>query len=110
MQISQILTIEQACELLNVRPSWIYARTCDGSLRGTGRGRRRARKGNASRQHPCEQLERMPHFKVGKLLRFDRAEILGWFLKMHRGEKPSVTVTDGAQQHIENKTDAIHAN
>lgn len=110
MQISEILTIEQVCELLNVRPSWVYQRTCDGQLRGTGRGRRRSQKGSASRQHSCEQLERMPHFKAGKLLRFDRAEVLEWFLTMHRSEKPSVTVTDGAQQHAENKSDAIHAN
>jgi hypothetical protein len=35
MTISQILTVEQVAELLNVKPSWIYMRTCDGALRGT---------------------------------------------------------------------------
>lgn len=84
MNISQILTIEQAAELLNVRPSWIYARTCDGSLRGTGRGRRSTRKAKtaapvAQRQAPAT----MPHYKCGKLLRFDRDEVLTWFSRMH---------------------------
>jgi len=79
-----ILTIEQVSELLNVKPSWIYQRTCDGSLRGTGRGRRASRSGKAApaqaqRQAPAT----MPHYKCGKLLRFDRDEVMAWFMQMH---------------------------
>ena len=105
MQISQILTISQVAALLNVKPSWIYQRTCDGALRGTGRGRRRARKGIAARQNPCDVLERMPHFKAGRLLRFDREEVLRWFERMHR--IPSVALTDDSQQIAENERDAV---
>lgn len=91
MTISKILTIEQVAELLNVRPSWIYQRTCDGSLRGTGRGRRGKRPGSSARQHPADSVERMPHFKAGRLLRFDRDEVLAWFSKLHRGPESSDT-------------------
>jgi len=79
-----ILTIEQTAELLNVRTSWIYARTCDGALRGTGRGRRASRKAKAAPAQAQRQApERMPHYKLGKLLRFDRDEVLIWFAAMH---------------------------
>lgn len=90
MTISKILTIEQVAELLNVRPSWIYQRTCDGTERGSGRGRRRTKRGTPARPHPCQIIERMPHFKCGRLLRFDRDEVLQWFAGMHRnGSEPS---------------------
>lgn len=98
MVISRILTIQQAAELLNVRQSWIYQRTCDGALRGTGRGRRSARKG-PKKPSPVEVLERVPHFKIGRLLRFDREELLAWFANMHvEGSKPSVKEPEGAKQ------------
>ena len=90
MVISRILTIEQVAELLNVKPSWIYQRTCDGALRGTGRGRRGKQPGSSARQHPADSVERMPHFKAGRLLRFDRDEVLVWFWKLHRGPESSV--------------------
>jgi hypothetical protein len=102
--ISKILTVEQVAELLNVRPSWIYQRTCDGSERGTGRGRRRSARGGVSRPHPVDMVERMPHFKAGKLLRFDRDEVLAWFAGMHRnGSEPSVNQPEGSSQATENQ-------
>lgn len=98
----QILTVEQVAELLNVRPSWIYARTCDGALRGTGRGRRGS--GKQSFPGPVEKFERMPHYKCGKLLRFDRDEVLAWFAKMHRnGDPPSCTQPEEDSQAIDSK-------
>lgn len=100
MQI--FLTVEQVAELLNVRPSWIYARTCDGALRGTGRGRRGPR--GAKWQSPVERFERMPHYKCGKLLRFDRDEVLAWFARMHRnGFEPSGTKPEGSFQAADSK-------
>lgn len=109
MTISKILTIEQVAELLNVRPSWIYQRTCDGSERGSGRGRRRTKRGGAARPHPSELVERMPHFKCGRLLRFDRDEVLAWFTRMHRnGPESSVNKPEGALQPTESQA-AIEA-
>jgi hypothetical protein len=32
----------------------------------------------------------MPHFKAGRLLRFDRDEVLAWFSKLHRGPESLV--------------------
>ena len=104
MTISTILTVDQVAALLNVRPSWIYQRTCDGSERGTGRGRRRSARGGVSRPHPVDMVERMPHFKAGKLLRFDRDEVLAWFAGMHRnGSKPSVNQPGGSLQSTESQ-------
>jgi hypothetical protein len=103
--ISTILKVDQVAALVNVRPSWIYQRTCDGSERGTGRGRRRSARGGVSRPHPADVVERMPHFKAGKLLRFDRDEVLAWFAGMHRsGSKPSVNQPEGSSQVTENST------
>ncbi len=99
MTISKILTIEQVAELLNVRPSWIYQRTCDGALRGTGRGRRGKRTGLSVRPHPADFVERIPHFKAGRLLRFDEAEVLAWFSKLHRGPESSMTEPGETLQH-----------
>lgn len=97
MTISKILTIEQVAELLNVKPSWIYQRTCDGSERGSGRGRRRTKRSGVARPHPSEFVERMPHFKCGRLLRFDRDEVLAWFAGMHRnGLESSGAKPEGA--------------
>lgn len=107
MVISKILTIEQVAELLNVRPSWIYQRTCDGTERGGGRGRQRTKRNGIARPHPSELIERMPHFKCGRLLRFDRDEVLAWFVAMHRdGSEPAkspVKQPDGCSQATEGK-------
>ena len=101
MTISKILTIEQVADLLNVRPSWIYQRTCDGALRGTGRGRRGKRQGAIARPHPADSVERIPHFKAGRLLRFDRDEVLAWFLKLHRGPESLVNEPGESLQRLE---------
>jgi hypothetical protein len=99
MTISKILTVEQVAELLNVCHSWIYQRTCDGNLRGTGRGRRGKSMGAIKRVHPADVSERMPHFKAGRLLRFDRDEVLNWFAKLHRGpESPGIQPGETSQQ------------
>ena len=91
-----ILTIAQAAELLNVRPSWIYARTCDGSLRGTGRGRRASHKAKAATPEAHRQApERIPHFKAGKLLRFDKDEVMAWFSRMHCDASDEHTQREG---------------
>lgn len=100
MTISKILTIDQVAELLNVRPSWIYQRTCDGTQRGTGRGRRRTGNGSQFRPNPVDVLDRMPHFKAGRLLGFDRDEVLAWFAKFHRSEKQAGIQPGDEQNHV----------
>ncbi len=105
MVISKILTIEQVAELLNVQLAWLYARTCDGALRGTARFRRGSRRKTTTRQSVVEKFERIPHFKAGRLLRFDRDEVLAWFARMHRyGSEPSGTQPGGCSQAVETHT------
>jgi len=105
MTISQILTVEQVAELLNVKPSWIYMRTCDGALRGTGRGRYKPRKGSPLSPHPVDSIERIPCYKFGRLLRFDRDEVLKWVEALHRnGTEPSGNKPEGDSQASENTT------
>lgn len=48
----ELLTLEEACRFLKVKPSWIYRQTSEGKL---------------------------PHLKVGKYLRFVKAELVEWF-------------------------------
>ena len=49
-----LLTVHEVAELLRVPVSWVYERT-----------RRRG-------------MERLPHLKIGKYLRFRREDVLGW--------------------------------
>ena len=49
-----LATVSQIAEFLQVPDSWVYERT-----------RRRG-------------IERIPHFKLGKYLRFSRSEVLDW--------------------------------
>ena len=49
-----LLTVHEVAELLRVPVSWVYERT-----------RRRG-------------IERLPHLKIGKYLRFRREDVLGW--------------------------------
>jgi excisionase family DNA binding protein len=49
-----LATVAQIAELLQVQKSWVYERT-----------RRRG-------------IERIPHFKLGKYLRFSRSEVFDW--------------------------------
>ncbi len=53
----KLLTVSDVAQLLGVPVSWVYGRT-------------RAR-----------GIERIPHVKLGKYLRFDAAEIRGWVAK-----------------------------
>jgi excisionase family DNA binding protein len=53
-----LLTVGEVAALLKVPMSWVYERT-----------RRRG-------------IERMPHFKLGKYLRFSQPEVLNWLLRM----------------------------
>jgi excisionase family DNA binding protein len=59
--ITDILTIDELAEMLRVKKMWIYQRTRPKGVRGG-----------------------IPHYRVGKLLRFDKAEILAWLSTMHR--------------------------
>jgi len=51
------LTIQEAAELLRVKVSWLYERTRTNSI---------------------------PHMKLGKYLRFDRAELIAWAAEFRR--------------------------
>lgn len=53
-QKSELLTVHQVAELLQVSVSWVYARM-----------RKRS-------------LERLPAYRLGKYWRFDRNEVLAW--------------------------------
>lgn len=53
-QNSELLTVHQVAELLQVPVSWVY-----------GRMRKRS-------------LERLPAYRLGKYWRFDRNEVLAW--------------------------------
>jgi excisionase family DNA binding protein len=55
-----LATVTEIAELLQVPNSWVYERT-----------RRRG-------------IERIPHFKLGKYLRFSRSEVLDW-VQQQRG-------------------------
>jgi excisionase family DNA binding protein len=57
---SDLLTVGEVAALLKLPVSWVYERT-----------RRRG-------------LERIPHFKLGKYLRFSEREILDWLEKVKR--------------------------
>jgi hypothetical protein len=98
MDFNPPLTIAQVAALLNVKESWIYSRTCDGKLAGTGRGRKSARKSRHGRRERA-QLAPIPHYKIGALLRFDRAKVLAWWAQFERnGEKPSVNQPEGEEK------------
>lgn len=59
----ELMTVGEVCEMLRVPASWIYARTCESNSVG----------------------ETIPHLKLGKLLRFRRAEVEKWVERHHRG-------------------------
>jgi excisionase family DNA binding protein len=58
-QQSELLTVLQVSELLQVPTSWVY-----------GRMRKRS-------------LERLPAYRLGKYWRFDRNEVLAWVAQHH---------------------------
>ena len=57
---AELATVDEIAALLRVPNSWVYERT-----------RRRG-------------IERMPHFKLGKYLRFSRGEVLEWVQRQRR--------------------------
>jgi excisionase family DNA binding protein len=59
---SELLTVQQVAELLQVPVSWVY-----------GRLRNRS-------------LERLPGYRLGKYWRFDRVEVLAW-VAQQRGNR-----------------------
>jgi hypothetical protein len=56
----ELATVEEIAAFLRVPPSWVYERT-----------RRRG-------------IERIPHFKLGKYLRFARREVVDWVQHQRR--------------------------
>ena len=56
MDLEELLTPEELCDFLSVKMSWIY---------------RQVREGN------------IPHFHLGKYLRFSRPEIENWVAQCH---------------------------
>lgn len=58
----RLLTLKQAAEWLQVPASWIYQRTHAGAT------------------------EKIPFIKLGRLVRFDRAELQGWLDARRRGQ------------------------
>ncbi len=56
-QQSELLTVRQVAELLQVPVSWVY-----------GRMRKRS-------------LEQLPAYRLGKYWRFDRNEVLAWVVR-----------------------------
>jgi excisionase family DNA binding protein len=64
MDTSKLLTVEQVAEMLNVPVSWVYGHT-------SGKG------------------ARLPHVKVGRLLRFHRADIEAWIASHTHGSPGS---------------------
>jgi excisionase family DNA binding protein len=55
---NELMTVSEIAEFLKVPASWVYERT-----------RRRG-------------IERLPHVKLGKYLRFDPSEVRGWLQKL----------------------------
>ncbi len=62
-----LMSVEEVAELLKVPRTWVYARTCESS-----------------------DLERLPFYRFGRLLRFKRSEIIAWAERQHQtsGYKP----------------------
>jgi len=59
--MQDLLTVGEVAALLRVPASWIYARTADAGV------------------------EEIPHLKLGRHLRFRRAEVETWVERHHRG-------------------------
>jgi excisionase family DNA binding protein len=62
VHVDELATVEEIAAFLRVPPSWVYERT-----------RRRG-------------VERIPHFKLGKYLRFARRDVMDWV--QHQGRNP----------------------
>jgi hypothetical protein len=64
MADEELLTVQGLAEWLKVPPSWVYAQT------------------------RC-LVDPLPHFKMGKYLRFRRPEVALWMERRHRGRGKS---------------------
>lgn len=60
---SELMTVQQVAELLQVPVSWVY-----------GRLRKRS-------------LQKLPGYRLGKYWRFDREEVLAWLAQQREGRK-----------------------
>jgi excisionase family DNA binding protein len=62
-----LMTVDEVAAMLKVPRTWVYARTCKSS-----------------------NLEPIPFYRFGRLLRFKRAEIIAWAERQHQtsGYKP----------------------
>jgi excisionase family DNA binding protein len=58
LKTDKLLTVPEVADMLSVPVSWVYERT-------RGRG-----------------LQRIPHVKLGKYLRFDASEIRNWVTRL----------------------------
>lgn len=68
-----LMTAEETAALLNVRVTWLYARTCQSS-----------------------DLEPIPHYRFGRLVRLKRSEITAWVERQHQnGHRSSGSVPEG---------------
>lgn len=59
-ELPSLLTFQQTCQFLNVKPSHLYYLT---------------------------SMDLIPHFKIGGSLRFDRCELVAWLNKHRRGPR-----------------------
>ena len=72
----ELMTVEEVAQMLRVPCSWVYARTSG------------------------ESADSLPFLKIGRHLRFRRAEIEHWLESCHRNAlKPSGSQPEGQSQH-----------
>ncbi len=74
-----LMTIEEVAELLRVPESWVYTRTAP----------------------KCTPALRLPHLKIGRYLRFERAKVVEWMAKHeqngHESGSSSVSQPEGKE-------------
>lgn len=72
----ELLTVDEVAQMLRVPASWVYARTSG------------------------ESADKLPFLKIGRHLRFRRAEIEHWLESCERnGLKPSGSQPEGHLEH-----------
>lgn len=72
----ELMTVEEVAQMLRVPASWVYARTSG------------------------ESADKLPFLKIGRHLRFRRAEIEKWMESCERNAlKPSVRQPEGHLEH-----------
>ncbi len=60
IKIPTIIDIEEVCKILRVKKSWVYDRT---------------------------YRDEIPHYRAGRLLRFDLEKVLEWWADYERGPR-----------------------